>query len=212
MSVTKAKASTESGFLRVGARERVLEAAKRLIEAQGFKNASLNDILSNAGVSSSNFYYHFKSKEDLGLAVVKQFTEKLEVHVIQEILQDKKRGPLERLRAYLDMHRKKLEANHCSAGCPFGKLTSELSEENPCFRELIETVFGRLRDSLRETIREGIERGELRRGIDPANASTLVLGTVQGLMLVAKGDKATAAFQQGADELIRLLSDCSKNP
>lgn len=210
MTVRAAKSSTESGLLRVGARERVLEAARTLIEATGFRSASLNDILSKAGVSSSNFYYHFKSKEDLGLAVVKQFTEGLEDHIIRPIFQDRKRSPLERLRAYLELHRLKLEANHCTGGCPFGKLVSELSEENPCFRQLIEAAFGRLKDSLRECIREGIEKGELRRGIDPANASTLVLGSVQGLMLVAKGEKAFSTFQQGADELLRLLADSPK--
>jgi TetR/AcrR family transcriptional regulator, transcriptional repressor for nem operon len=209
--IVKPKTSTESGLLKIGARERVLEAARTLIEAQGFKNASLNDILAKAGVSSSNFYYHWKSKEDLGLAVVKQFTEGLEDHIIKPIFQDRKRSPLDRLRAYLDLHQQKLEANHCTGGCPFGKLISELSEENPCFRQLIEGAFGRLKDSLRECIREGIEKGEMRRGIDPGNASILVLGTVQGLMLVAKGDKATAAFQQGAQELVRLLSDCSRD-
>lgn len=205
----KAKTTAESGLLKLGARERVLEAARALIEDQGFKNASLNDILARAGVSSSNFYYHFKSKEDLGLAVVRQFTEGLEEHIIRGVLQDKKRPPLERLRLYLQVHEKKLEANHCTRACPFGKLTSELSAENPCFRELIESAFTKLKDSLRETIREGIEKGELRRGIDPANASTLFLGTVQGLMLLSKGEKTTAAFQRGAEELLRLLAECS---
>jgi TetR/AcrR family transcriptional repressor of nem operon len=206
----KPKTAAESGLLRLGARERFLEAARTLIEAQGFKNASLSDILGKAGVSSSNFYYHFKSKEDLGFAVVQQFTEGLEIHIIGPILQDRKRTPLDRIRAYLELHQRKLEANHCATGCPFGKLISELSEENPCFREVIEMAFGRLKDSLRECIREGIERGEIRRGIDPGNASTLVLGTVQGLMLLAVGDKAPAAFQQGAEELVRLLADCSR--
>jgi TetR/AcrR family transcriptional regulator, transcriptional repressor for nem operon len=204
--IVKPKSTTETGALRLGVRERVLEAARAVIEAEGFKNASLNDILEKASVSSSNFYYHWKSKEDLGLAVVLQFTEKLEGRLIKDILQERKRTPLERLRAYLDYHRSKLEEHRCSRGCPFGKLVSDLSEENACFRELIENAFGKLRDALRECIREGIEKGELRRGIDPAHASTLVLGTVQGLMLLAKGEQASAAFQNGAGELLRLLA------
>ncbi len=203
----RAKPTTDSGLLKLGARDRVLEAARSLIDEQGFKNASLNDILSKASVSSSNFYYHFKSKEDLGLAVVKQLTEGLEEHVIHGILLDRRRPPLERLRGYFDHHRMKLESNGCTRGCTFGKLTSELSVETPCFRELIESAFASLRDALRECIREGIERGELRRGIDPSSASTLVLGTVQGLMLIAKGEQAASAFQHGADELLRLLSE-----
>jgi len=206
VTVTKPKTG-DSQLLRVGARERVLEAARTLMEERGFKNASLNDILQAAGVSSSNFYYHWKSKEDLGLEMVRKFTAGLEEHVVRGILQDRARAPYERLRGYLEFHRMKLEQHGCTRGCPFGKLASELSEEDPRFRELLETAFAALRDALRECIREGIEKGELRRGLDPAHASTLVLGTVQGLMLVSKGDKTTAAFQHGAGELMRLLSE-----
>jgi TetR/AcrR family transcriptional repressor of nem operon len=200
----------DSQLLRVGARERVLEAARTLMEEKGFKNASLNDILAAAGVSSSNFYYHWKSKEDLGLEMVKKFTEGLEEHVIKNILLDRARSPIGRLRGYLDFHREKLESHGCTRGCPFGKLASELSEEDPRFRELLESVFAKVKEALRECIREGIEKGELRRGIDPGSASTLVLGTVQGLMLVAKGDGTIGAFQAGAGELVRLLSEHAK--
>jgi TetR/AcrR family transcriptional repressor of nem operon len=199
------KAKQESGVMRIGARERVLEAARSIIDAQGFKNASLNDILAAAAVSTSNFYYHFKSKEDLGLAVVKQFTEGVEEHLIKGLLLDRTRTPLVRLRGYLEIHQRKLESAGCTRGCPIGKLSGELSDSHPCFRAEIERVFGRLRESLRECIREGIECGELRRGIDPANASSLFLGSVQGLVLLAKSEKTSATFAQGAEELLRLL-------
>jgi TetR/AcrR family transcriptional repressor of nem operon len=198
-------ATTDSGLVKIGARERVLEAARRLIEAQGFTNASLNEILAAAGVSSSNFYYHWKSKEDLGLSVVRQFTEYLEQHVIQAIVLDRSRRPVERLRAFLDFHRSKLEGSGCTGGCPFGKLTAELSDSNPCFREELERVFARLREALKECIRDAVAAGEVRRSVDAQHASVLVLAAVQGLMLVAKSERTTALFAQGADELLRLL-------
>ena len=156
-------------------------------------------------MSTSNFYYHFKSKEDLGLAVLKQFTDYLEVNVIKGLLLDRTRTPLARLRAYFELHQKKLDSAGCTRGCPIGKLSGELSDSHPCFQAEIERVFARIRESLKECIREGIECGELRRGIDPGNASSLVLGSVPGLVLLAKSAKTSASYVQGAEELLRLL-------
>ena len=58
--------------------------------------------IKTAGVSKSNFYYHFESKEELALKV-------LEIHLrhqeklISEILLDRDTNPLERL--YQVLHR-----------------------------------------------------------------------------------------------------------
>jgi TetR/AcrR family transcriptional repressor of nem operon len=188
-----------------GARDRVLDAARQVMETHGYNDASLNDILSLAKVSPSNFYYHFKSKEDLGLAVVRQMTEGLERTVVQGMLADPARSPLERLKGWFDLSLRKLQDQHCTKGCAFGKLSSELSDSHPAFRKELERAFALLRESLRECLREGIERGELRRGIDPGNASSLLLGSIQGLVLLAKNEKDVTVFQRGSQELFRLV-------
>lgn len=53
-------------------KEKVFEKREELINAaliefggKGYENASLNNILKEAGISKGTFYYHFKNKEDL---------------------------------------------------------------------------------------------------------------------------------------------------
>src|SRR6266481_2604060 len=53
-------------------RERLLQAASREIYRSGFQSASLDTILAIAGVTKGALYYHFKSKEELGYAVVEE--------------------------------------------------------------------------------------------------------------------------------------------
>src|SRR5450755_3079993 len=53
-------------------RERLLQAASREIYRSGFQSASLDTILASAGVTKGALYYHFKSKEALGYAVVEE--------------------------------------------------------------------------------------------------------------------------------------------
>ena len=46
-------------------RDQILNAAARLIHIQGYQSTSLDDVLRESGVGKGNFYYYFKSKEDL---------------------------------------------------------------------------------------------------------------------------------------------------
>jgi TetR/AcrR family transcriptional regulator len=52
--------------------ERILAAAEELFAKEGFDAVSMNAIADKAGVSKANVFHHFKSKNDLYLAVIKQ--------------------------------------------------------------------------------------------------------------------------------------------
>src|SRR5574342_1415817 len=51
-------------------RDQILDAAARLIHLRGYHCTSLDDVLRESGVGKGNFYYYFKSKEDLGYAII----------------------------------------------------------------------------------------------------------------------------------------------
>lgn len=51
-------------------RELLVEAAAKVFDENGFAGASVNKILSYAGVTAGGMYFHFKSKEELARAVI----------------------------------------------------------------------------------------------------------------------------------------------
>lgn len=55
-----------------GSREKLVEATIDLMASHGFEPMGISLILEKAGVTKSNFYYHFKSKEELCLAALEQ--------------------------------------------------------------------------------------------------------------------------------------------
>jgi AcrR family transcriptional regulator len=58
-------------------RQKLLDAALKEFSSTSYESASLNNILKAAALSKGSFYYHFKNKEDLYLALLKQsFEEK----------------------------------------------------------------------------------------------------------------------------------------
>ena len=62
-------------------RNKILEAAFRVLSREGYENTSIKQIAEEAGVAQGLVHYHFKSKEQLVLAVLAYVCEKVEVKV-----------------------------------------------------------------------------------------------------------------------------------
>ena len=46
-------------------KERIFQAAKRILQKNGYENLPIKTICEEAGVSNGSFYHHFKTKDDL---------------------------------------------------------------------------------------------------------------------------------------------------
>lgn len=58
--------------------EHILNVATKLIAEKGFANVSMNDIVQASGVSKGGIYWHFKSKDDIIIAIVESiFTQQM---------------------------------------------------------------------------------------------------------------------------------------
>ena len=54
-------------------REKILESARRLFNRNGYSGVSIEQIMSDAGLTHGGFYRHFSSKDKLYAAAVRQF-------------------------------------------------------------------------------------------------------------------------------------------
>jgi len=57
---------------KLGVRERIIETASNLFYHQGFNQTGINQIIGEAGVAKASMYQHFRSKEDIAVAYLKQ--------------------------------------------------------------------------------------------------------------------------------------------
>jgi len=53
----------------------ILEVAQEMVRQGGYNNFSFRNIATAVGIKSSSVHYHFSTKEDLGVAVAKYYTE-----------------------------------------------------------------------------------------------------------------------------------------
>ncbi len=188
-----------------GNRERILEAAAGLFRQRGFQPTSLDEILEKSGVCRSNFYYHFKSKEDLGLEVLAWQVERFEAGVIRGILENEPESPRGRLERLFHSVMSDLQAGDCRCGCPFGNLAAELSGIHPEFRNRLSTFFQRWEDAVEHCLREGVARGEFRGDFDTRRAATALVSQIEGAVLLTTTHGHAGPVEDGAHVMLTLL-------
>ncbi|HTK05919.1 MAG TPA: TetR/AcrR family transcriptional regulator [Ktedonobacteraceae bacterium] len=107
-------------------RERLIEAACRLIYQQGVYRTTLADIAQAAEVPLGNVYYHFRTKESLISAVIATHKQQLQAKFARW---EQDPDPRQRLQSLL---RSSLshEDQLAQYGCPDGTLCQELVKEN----------------------------------------------------------------------------------
>ena len=106
-------------------RDHIVEAADRLFYRQGYEHTSFSDIADIVRISRGNFYFHFKTKDeildaviDMRLAATRKMLEQWEIEGKQ---------PADRIRSFIHI----LIANRADIkryGCPVGTLCTELAK------------------------------------------------------------------------------------
>ena len=153
------------------ATERILAAARDLFSESGFDAVSMNAIADRAGVSKANVFHHFKSKNDLYLAVLKIACSKSHAQIDQ--LGSDKDSFVARLRDYSVSHLASILQDEKISRL----IQRDLLENGPQRgKEFAEQVFGQNFARLVDILRSGQKKGELRKEIDPAMLATLLIG------------------------------------
>jgi len=57
-------------------RDRIMDVAEASVLAKGFAATSIDEILFEAGITKSGFFYHFRDKNDLALALIERFRDR----------------------------------------------------------------------------------------------------------------------------------------
>lgn len=106
-------------------RKKIIETADALFYQQGFAQTSFSDISSALSMSKGNFYYYFKTKDEILNAVINKRSEEIQQDLAQ--WDEAESEPRMRLRRYITMLTD--AQDHIEKhGCPIGTICSELSK------------------------------------------------------------------------------------
>jgi AcrR family transcriptional regulator len=176
-------------------RRNILNKAFELIYRNGYEATSLDDILSQTTVTKGAFYYHFKSKEELGIAMLDEVVMKAVGPLIRKTLDS---DPDVRTALYNMMKVFLLESPFfvVEYGCPAVNLVEEMAAKNKRFKSALKAQFDGWQQAIEAVIRKGQSSGQLAADHDPAHIAGYILASYQGIRSMGKlnGKPAYRAF------------------
>lgn len=181
----------------ISTREQIVSAADQLFYQQGYEHTSFKDIAAAVSISRGNFYYHFKTKDDILAAVIEYRL----ANTRQMLDQWQAEGvtPADRIRCFIKILIRN-QAKIKLYGCPVGTLTSELAKLGHGAQADASRLFTLFREWLRKQF---IELG---REDDADELAMHLLARSQGVATLASAFHDEAFIHQEVEQMCDWLS------
>ena len=158
----------------------ILRSAELIFAQRGFHEATISEIAAGAKVSDATIYEYFPSKEALLFAIPAEYSLKYQMgnrHILKYI-----KGSKNKLRALTYRLLELYEDNP-----EYANVISMILKTSRNFTETAEyQVIQESARMMREIIEEGIAGGEFRAGLNPVIVRSMIIGTIDNLV-VRKG-------------------------
>jgi TetR/AcrR family transcriptional regulator, transcriptional repressor for nem operon len=186
------------------ARERLLEAALKLIRSKGFSATTVDDLCKEAGVTKGAFFHHFDSKDALAVAAANHWSQ-MTGGLFASAPYHNYARPLDRVLGYVAFRRDLLKGQLWEFTCLVGTMVQEIYAHQDDIRAACEiSICGHAR-----TLEADIEEAMAEYGLSgPWTAQSLALHTqavLQGAFILAKATGKVEVAIESADHLKRYL-------
>jgi AcrR family transcriptional regulator len=167
-------------------RERILLAAMELFRKHGYHNTSLARILQDAHITKGGFYFHFKSKEELGFAALKRTRNFWMKNVIGAL--DDEPDARSRIRRMVEIMTQMYRGDIFHGGALLAVLTAEMMESRSEFAERIREIIAEWQKSIVAIIEEAKTEGLFKEDLDSQALALILIGCCQGTTMMGHLD------------------------
>lgn len=186
-------------------RGKILNAAFLEFYQNGFQAGSLNQIVERAGITKGALFHHFKSKKDLGYAVMEEVIGPLGRMRWIEPLNEPKNA-LEAMKSAFRKHIKQdSESDSLLKGCPLNNMAQEMSPLDEGFRRRVEGLYDEWRAAIAAALERGIKAGVVRKEIHPRQAAALIVAGQMGIWGTGKNSQSKKLMVEAGEALCAYL-------
>jgi TetR/AcrR family transcriptional regulator, transcriptional repressor for nem operon len=188
-------------------RSRILDVAEHLVQTRGFNGFSYADIAAEVGITKASLHYHFATKAELGRTLVARYTEGFGAAL--DRIGTSTPDPLVQLRAYVELYGDVLRDERL---CLCGMVAAEYATLPAAMQAALRVFFELNERWLAQLLEQGERQGTLALRTSAADAARMLVGALEGEMLVARAYGDPARFSAAAALLLAQLADSRDRP
>jgi TetR/AcrR family transcriptional regulator, transcriptional repressor for nem operon len=184
-----------------GTTSRILDVAERLLQVRGYNGFSYGDVATELGITRAALHYHFKGKSELGQALIERYASRFAAALAD--LDATAPDAAAKLHGYVALYTDVLSADRM---CLCGMLAAEhRTLPDPLQRGVCE-FFSANTAWLRKVLDEGCADGSLNCPGTAEDTASMVLGGLEGGMLIARLNGDVTRFTATANQLLSALA------
>ena len=183
----------------------ILQKAFELIYVKGYQTTSVDDIIATTQVTKGAFYYHFKNKDEMGLAIINEILKPTLTSSFIEPLQNEQ-DPLDAI--YSLMHNLLMENGFLKVeyGCPASNFTQEMTPWNADFNSALNELTQQWTKAMTTTIEKGKKNGFIRKEVNAKQVTLFVMSGYWGIRNFGKLANSKQAYLPYLKELKNYLN------
>src|SRR3954468_14992643 len=179
---------------------RILDVAERMLQVRGYNGFSYGDVAVELGITRAALHYHFPGKAELGQALIERYA--MRFGAALAALDETAPDAAAKLRGYADLYLDVLTRDRM---CLCGMLAAEYRTLPEPLQLSVSAFFDANTGWLRGVLQQGSTEGSLRLLGSPDDVAAMVLGGLEGAMLITRLDGDVARFSAATDRLLNGL-------
>ncbi len=184
-------------------REMILARSAPVFNRQGYFGASLADIMRATGLEKGGIYNHFSGKEELALEAF-DFAYGLVEQRVRHALSTRT-DATDRLLALIEVFGSIVENPPVAGGCPILNTAIEADDAHEQLRERARNAMDNWRETIQRVISRGIERQQIRSGVDADEVATVFIATLEGAIMLSNLYKDSIHMQRAMKFMTRYI-------
>lgn len=189
-------------------RQRIVAEAATLFNQRGFQGGSMAELMEATGLEKGGIYRHFSTKEELAAEAFDYAWQDATDGRFQDL--DSIPNSVDKLKRFMANFVQRRPA--VPGGCPLLNTAIDADDGNPILRERARRALHQWRDILSDIVNAGLERKEIRSGIDPKKLATLIIGSLEGALMISRLERNRDALLEAKSHLESYLESEVKLP
>lgn len=186
-------------------KDKLLDAAQKLMLAKGYTATTVDEICAAAGVTKGSFFHYFAGKEDIAKATAEHFLE-MQQRVFGEAKFREFDDPLDRIHGRLDLLVEIARNPKMPKSCLIGNFAQELSSTHPEIRNYCQCAFLGAAEDFERDLVAAKKRYAPRSSLDPTSVARLYISLIQGSMILAKAAQNAAVLEDNVEHFRKYIN------